>query len=62
FDITHFEAISNEELKVIEEKVNNVILSSLDIKCDIMNIKEAKGFSMIFLRHCSGEDSSAIIL
>nr|WP_330403321.1 alanine--tRNA ligase [Clostridioides difficile] len=26
FDITHFEAISNEELKVIEEKVNNVIL------------------------------------
>ncbi|MGO0807389.1 hypothetical protein ACTPEF_26535, partial [Clostridioides difficile] len=38
----HFEAISNEELKVIEEKVNNVILSSLDIKCDIMNIKEAK--------------------
>ncbi|EQJ93394.1 alanine--tRNA ligase [Clostridioides difficile P53] len=42
FDITHFEAISNEELKVIEEKVNNVILSSLDIKCDIMNIKEAK--------------------
>ncbi|HBG7284648.1 alanine--tRNA ligase [Clostridioides difficile] len=42
FDITHFEAISNEELKVIEEKVNNVILSSLDIKCDIMNIKKAK--------------------
>lgn len=42
FDITHFEAISNEELKVIEEKVNNVILSSLDIKCDTMNIKEAK--------------------
>ncbi|HBG5345969.1 TPA: alanine--tRNA ligase [Clostridioides difficile] len=42
FDITHFESISNEELKVIEEKVNNVILSSLDIKCDIMNIKEAK--------------------
>ncbi|ENY8690861.1 alanine--tRNA ligase [Clostridioides difficile] len=42
FDITHFEAISNEELKVIEEKVNNVILSSLNIKCDIMNIKEAK--------------------
>ncbi|HBF4442238.1 TPA: alanine--tRNA ligase [Clostridioides difficile] len=42
FDITHFEAISNEELKAIEEKVNNVILSSLDIKCDIMNIKEAK--------------------
>lgn len=42
FDITHFEAISNEELKVIEEKVNNVILSSLDIKCDIMNVKEAK--------------------
>lgn len=42
FDITHFEAISNEELKVIEEKVNNVILASLDIKCDIMNMKEAK--------------------
>ncbi|HBF8686346.1 TPA: alanine--tRNA ligase [Clostridioides difficile] len=57
FDITHFEAISNEELKVIEEKVNNVILSSLDIKCDIMNIKEAKekGATALFGEKYGGE-------
>ena len=42
FDVTHFEPISKEELKVIEEKVNEAILNSLDIKWEIMNIKEAK--------------------
>ena len=31
FDVTHFEAITKEELKVIEEKVNDVILESLNI-------------------------------
>ena len=42
FDVTHFEPISKEELKVIEEKVNEAILNSLDIKWEIMNIKDAK--------------------
>ncbi|SCH09098.1 MULTISPECIES: alanine--tRNA ligase [unclassified Romboutsia] len=42
FDITHFEAISKDELKVIEEKVNDAILDSLDINCENMGINEAK--------------------
>jgi alanyl-tRNA synthetase len=42
FDVTHFEAISKDELKLIEEKVNNAILDSLDINCEVMGIKDAK--------------------
>ena len=42
FDVTHFEPISKEELKLVEEKVNQAILDSLDINCEIMNIKDAK--------------------
>ena len=42
FDITHFEAITKDELKVIEDKVNEVILSSLDITCENMSINKAK--------------------
>ncbi len=42
FDITHFEPISKDELLKIEQEVNDAILSSLDVKCDIMDIKSAK--------------------
>ena len=42
FDVTHFEPISKEELKLVEQKVNNAILDSLEINCEIMNIKDAK--------------------
>ena len=42
FDVTHFEAVTKDELKVIEDKVNEVILSSLDINCENMSINEAK--------------------
>ena len=42
FDVTHFEAITKEELKVIEEKVNNVILESLNITCENMSINDAR--------------------
>lgn len=42
FDITHFEPISKGELLKIEQEVNEAILSSLDVKCDIMVIKSAK--------------------
>ena len=41
-DVTHFEAITKEELKVIEEKVNDVILESLNITCENMSINDAK--------------------
>ncbi len=42
FDVTHFEPISKEELKIVEEKVNNAILEALDIHFETMNINEAK--------------------
>ncbi|MEF9991945.1 MAG: alanine--tRNA ligase [Romboutsia sp.] len=42
FDITHFEAMTKEELKIVEEKVNNAILDALEINCENMTIKEAK--------------------
>lgn len=42
FDVTHFEPISKEELKLVEEKVNTAILGALDINSEIMNIKDAK--------------------
>ena len=42
FDVTHFDAITKEELKVIEEKVNDVILESLNITCENMSINDAK--------------------
>lgn len=42
FDVTHFEAITKEELKVIEDKVNDIILESLNITCENMSIIDAK--------------------
>lgn len=42
FDVTHFEAISKDEIKVIEEKVNNAILDALEINCENMSINAAK--------------------
>ena len=49
FDVTHFEAITKEELKVIEEKVNDVILESLNITCENMSINDAKNKGAIAL-------------
>ena len=42
FDVTHFEAITTDELKVIEDKVNDIILESLNITCENMSINDAK--------------------
>ena len=42
FDVTHFEAISKVELRLIEENVNDAILASLEINCENMGINEAK--------------------
>ncbi|WP_250674602.1 alanine--tRNA ligase [Paraclostridium ghonii] len=50
FDVTHFEAISKDELKLIEEKVNNMIFESLDITCETMSMTQAgqKGATALF--------------
>ena len=42
FDVTHFEPISKEELKAVEEKVNKAILDALEVNYEIMNINDAK--------------------
>ena len=42
FDVTHFEPISKEELKAVDEKVNKAILDALEVNCEIMNINDAK--------------------
>lgn len=42
FDVTHFEAITKEEIKLIEDKVNDAILEGYTINCENMNINEAK--------------------
>lgn len=50
FDVTHFEAISKDELKVIEEKVNDMIFEALDITCENMSMTDAsnKGATALF--------------
>ncbi|MDR1773847.1 MAG: alanine--tRNA ligase [Clostridioides sp.] len=42
FDFTHFESIDKETLALIEKQVNDVILDSLDITCNVMSLDEAK--------------------
>lgn len=42
FDVTHFEAITKDELKLIQQKVNEAILEALPINCETMNIDKAK--------------------
>ena len=42
FDVTHFEAVTKDELKLIEEKVNDAILEALDIESENMSINDAK--------------------
>lgn len=42
FDFTHFEAVTKDELKKIEEMVNNAIFAAADITAETMNIEEAK--------------------
>lgn len=42
FDLTHFEAITKDELRLIEQKVNEAILEALPINCETMSIDKAK--------------------
>lgn len=42
FDFTHFEAVSLEELKKIEQEVNEVVLMGLPVEIKNMEIDEAK--------------------
>ncbi len=42
FDFSHFEAVSEEQLKEVEKKVNDAILSAYPINIKVMPIEEAK--------------------
>ena len=42
FDFTHFSALTGEELAAVENKVNEIILSALDVTSVEMPIEEAK--------------------
>ena len=42
FDFSHFSAVSSDELKKIEDQVNNVILSALPVDVKEMSLDEAK--------------------
>lgn len=42
FDFSHFSALSSDELKTVEDKVNNVILSAESVTMTEMPIEEAK--------------------
>ena len=42
FDFTHFSAISQEELKELEEIVNKAIADALPVKVENLPIEEAK--------------------
>lgn len=42
FDFTHFEAMSADDIVKVENEVNDMILKSLDVKCDVMSIKDAR--------------------
>ena len=42
FDFSHFEAITPEQLKAIENRVNDVIRDNLEVETNIMNIDEAR--------------------
>ena len=50
FDFTHFNALTNDELKEIEQRVNSVILSAIPVTMQEMGIEDAKkmGAMMLF--------------
>lgn len=41
FDFTHFHAVQDDEIKAIEDIINEKILEDLPVKTDIMNIEQA---------------------
>lgn len=42
FDFTHFSAMTQKELAEVEKAVNDMILSSVDVKTEVLPIEEAK--------------------
>ena len=49
FDFVHFAALTAEELRLVEEKVNDIILSAIDVDVREMPIDEAKAMGAMAL-------------
>ena len=49
FDFVHFAAMTSEELAVVEDKVNDIILSAIDVDVREMPIDEAKAMGAMAL-------------
>lgn len=49
FDFTHFEAVTDEQLSLIEKKVNEAIMANYSVNTEIMSLTEAKAKGAIAL-------------
>ena len=49
FDFTHFAALTDEEIKTIEEKLNNAIMKAYNVNTEVMTLEEAKNSGAVAL-------------
>lgn len=49
FDFTHFSALTQEELKQVEDEVNNSVLAGFEVKCEVMPLDKAKKLGALAL-------------
>src|SRR5690606_10333258 len=49
FDFTHFEAMTDEQLQLVEAKVNEAIMANYPVQTEILSIDEAKSKGAIAL-------------
>lgn len=61
FDFTHFEAVSDEELREIERIVNEKILENLPVKTEIKSLDEALNEGVIALFEDKYEDTVRVV-
>lgn len=61
FDFTHFESITKEDLKKIENRVNEMILNSLDVEVIETTLKEAQELGAIGLFEDKYKDDVRIV-
>lgn len=61
FDFTHFSALTEEELKQIEDIINEVVLANLPVKAEEMSLDEAKAQGAVALFGEKYEDTVRVI-
>ena len=61
FDFTHFEKISNENLKKIENTVNDFVMAELPVITQVLDIEEAKKLDAIALFDEKYEDKVRVV-